>query len=99
MRGDAKQSDNDATDTHATTRARARSEPRHGNKRSLSMDGRKRAHTGAQNDESGKIRGLLARGQEQRKAIGCRLLAISQPKSKLPRYYRETLEFRLWADS
>jgi hypothetical protein len=30
------------------------------------MDGRKRAHTGAQNEEGGKIRGLLARGQEQR---------------------------------
>jgi hypothetical protein len=50
------------------------------------MDGRERAHTGAQNDEGGKIRGLLARGQEQSEGYrghpatgfaGCRVAAVS----------------------
>ena len=45
------------------------------------MDGGKRAHTGAQNDEGGKIRGLLARGQEQREAY--RLSAVSYQPTKV----------------
>jgi hypothetical protein len=44
------------------------------------MDGRTPAHTGAQNDEAGKIRGLLARGQEQQRIY--RLSAVSyQPNN------------------
>jgi hypothetical protein len=44
------------------------------------MDGGKRAHTGAQNDEGGKIRRLLARGQEQ--SEGYRVSTVSYQPTK-----------------
>src|SRR4029078_8192815 len=55
-----------AQSTSATINMQARSEPRRGIEETLPIDDRASAHTGARDDEGGKIRGMLARGQDQR---------------------------------